>query len=711
MPERPRELAVAGAGTLAGALVALAVDPPGAAQEERLALVSLLLAGLGLALAARANAARGRAPRWWRSYALFCGAAALGLALPTLGAWASGLDPLGSQSGWASPGPRQAGILALALALGGACSLAAALRPQRPFLSGLLGVLLSGLSVPLLIGRLPGAPRVGADAPPLALLGALALALGLAAAAVAWSGGRPPAGPRRGALVVSGLGVVCALAASELVRAFERRRADLRVDRYTAWLRVEVEAHLATTLRRLEVFDQLLREHGPGELPTEIETSLRLEPGYAVLARLDGQGRTLWRVPAGGEAPPAAGLERALALARNGGPAVHLVLPRGAQERPQVWVAVLDPRGGYLVGLLDLRRVLRDVVEGQRERGFELALRLDGLRLLGPEPGLEVGSTWRRTSAMRLGGAAWELEVWPTPPLLGELRTGLPDAVLVVGLLLAGGFGLLFRLTQRERHSRQALEATTARLAEEVGERQRAEVALERSNRDLEEFAAVAAHDLRAPLRAVRGLTDWIAQDLGPQATGETREHLRLLGTRVERMEHLLEGLFDYARAGRQSEVAEVDVNALVGELRELLEPPPGKTIEAGPGLPTFMAARVPLLQVLLNLVGNALKHHDRAEGRVVISAREEERGYLFSVIDDGPGIPASQHRRVFQLFTTLQASDSAESVGMGLALVRRVVGRQGGRVELVSPVSEGRGTEVRFSWPRTPRRAESFEG
>lgn len=712
-PAPARRAALVGLALLAGALAARALDPPGLPREARLELTSLLWAGLALAFALRCELAGRATPPGWRSAGLVCGGLAVGLELPHLVEWFARLDPLGREPGLdpqAHPG-----LVVVGVVLAGVGPLLALLRPRRPFLCGLLGVTLVGLGVPPLIdgARVGSAgPTDLAPGPGPQLLGGLLLALGAAAAGLAWrNDARTPTGPRRSALLVGAAGMVCALLGSELVRAFERQRAALRVDRNAAWLKLELEGDLAACLRRLVVLDQLLRAHGPtDELPAEIETSLRLEPGYRALARLDEGGQPVWIVPAGGPLPPRVGLEPALAEALAGRPAVQLDRsPRGL-ETGTVWVVANDPRDGFLAGLLDTPRVLSDALEGQRERGFQLLLRLDDLPLLDAAPPAPGRDPWRRAWSTRLGGVTWQVEVWPDAPLQAELRTRLPDAVLGAGLLLAGAFALLFRLTQRERHSRLELEQASARLAEEVAERVQAEAALERSNRDLEEFAAVAAHDLRAPLRAVRGLADWIAEDLGEERRGETQDNLRLLGERVARMERLLDGLFEYARAGARGEVERVDVSGLVAEIRQLLEPPPGVAIVADPGLPVFTAARVPLLQVLLNLIGNALAHHDRAQGRIEVTARREERFWRFAVEDDGPGIPPQHHRRVFQLFTTLRPG-ARDGSGMGLALVRRTVGRQGGSVDLVSPVSSGRGTRVSFTWPCQPRRAESQDG
>ena len=126
---------------------------------------------------------------------------------------------------------------------------------------------------------------------------------------------------------------------------------------------------------------------------------------------------------------------------------------------------------------------------------------------------------------------------------------------------------------------------------------------------------------------------------------------------------------------------------------------PPGFTVEVAANLPELVGRRVPLEQVFRNLLANAIKHHDRAEGRLRVSASTPRPGWVeFVVTDDGPGIAPEFHERVFQLFQTLKPRDRVEGSGMGLALVRRLVDRQGGEVWIGA--AEGRGSAIHFTWP-----------
>jgi PAS domain S-box-containing protein len=250
-----------------------------------------------------------------------------------------------------------------------------------------------------------------------------------------------------------------------------------------------------------------------------------------------------------------------------------------------------------------------------------------------------------------------------------------------------------------------AVEVTDQVLARRQVEQKAEELArltqeLERSNKELDQFAYVASHDLKAPLRGIANLTQWIEEDLGERVTGDSREHMQLLKGRVNRMEALIDGILAYSRAGRVREKPEtVDVGRLIAESIELLAPPPETEIIVGPGMPTLRTERVPLQQVLLNLIGNAVKYNQRPGARVEITVRQLDGWYQFSIADNGPGIPPQYRERIWQIFQTLAARDKVEGTGIGLSVVRKIVEARGGRTWLDSEL--GRGSTFHFTWPQ----------
>jgi PAS domain S-box-containing protein len=251
-----------------------------------------------------------------------------------------------------------------------------------------------------------------------------------------------------------------------------------------------------------------------------------------------------------------------------------------------------------------------------------------------------------------------------------------------------GMFSMAIDITER-RNMELALEAKQAELL--------------RSNQDLEQFAYVASHDLKAPLRAIELLVQWIKEDLEGQDIGDVQANLSLLGQRTRRLTRLLDDLLAYSRAGRRvGECRRTDCNALVRDVIELAAPPDGCRVELVEPLPSFETYGTALEQVLRNLIGNAIKHHPGPEVNVRVGCGDGGDHYVFSVEDDGAGIPAEYADRVFQMFQTLKPRDQVEGSGMGLAIVQRIVAWQGGRIWFEAG-SGGRGTVFRFQWRKVP--------
>lgn len=232
----------------------------------------------------------------------------------------------------------------------------------------------------------------------------------------------------------------------------------------------------------------------------------------------------------------------------------------------------------------------------------------------------------------------------------------------------------------------------------DITERKKMEADLQRSNQELEQFAYVASHDLRSPLRAIENLSEWLVQDLGDDLPEESEKHLKLMRTRVKRMDRMLEDLLKYSRVGRiQAVIEEIDATAVVFEIIDDQDLNSRFKITTD-SLPAFTTYATPFKQILQNLIGNAAKHHDTGKGNIVVRAKKLDRFYEFSIADDGPGIPEQYREKVFGMFQTLRPRDEVEGSGIGLALVKKTVEHYGGNVKLdaVTP----RGTLVTFTWP-----------
>jgi signal transduction histidine kinase len=226
---------------------------------------------------------------------------------------------------------------------------------------------------------------------------------------------------------------------------------------------------------------------------------------------------------------------------------------------------------------------------------------------------------------------------------------------------------------------------------------------LQRSNKELDSLAYVASHDLKAPLRAMYRLAQWIYEDSGPNMTEQSKKDMRLLINRCERMEKLLKDLLDYARAGRiEDKLEPIPFGSLLEGIIDLMPAPPGIKISLDCSIAELTTFRAPLEKIVRNLLGNAIKHHDREEGAIHISAHAYDAYWEVKVTDDGPGIDATNHDKAFQMFTKLHTRDEVEGSGMGLAMVKATANALGGTIAVLNN-SAGRGVTfcLQVPWPR----------
>jgi PAS domain S-box-containing protein len=226
-------------------------------------------------------------------------------------------------------------------------------------------------------------------------------------------------------------------------------------------------------------------------------------------------------------------------------------------------------------------------------------------------------------------------------------------------------------------------------------------------NRELDQFAYVASHDLRAPLRGIANLSNWIEEDMGDKFTPEAHKQMELLRGRVHRMENLINGLLEFSRIGRvEAAQDEVDLNVLLKEVVDLMDPPEGVTIEVAENLPTVTTERLRIQQVFMNLIGNGIKHRGNQNVTIRVTCQPAAGGYEFTVADNGPGIPPEYHEKIFVIFQTLVARDKVEGTGVGLALVKKIVENHGGAIRVES--KPGEGAKFIFTWPKKQWKGKS---
>jgi len=251
----------------------------------------------------------------------------------------------------------------------------------------------------------------------------------------------------------------------------------------------------------------------------------------------------------------------------------------------------------------------------------------------------------------------------------------------------------LVREVAARRQTDRALAEANEQLAETVKN-------LRRTNKELQDFAYVTAHDLKAPLRGIGTLADWIATDYAGSFDEQGRQQLQLLKGRVTRLTELINGILHYAEIGRVSNPRErVDLGELVAGTVARLDPLPNIEVVVRGELPCVLGERVRLAQVFHNLIDNAIKYLDKPQGHIEIGCTDRGGAWEFAVSDNGPGIEPKYFDKIFQMFQTLAPRDQRESTGIGLTIVKKIVELFGGRVWVES--TPGAGATFFFTLPK----------
>ncbi|MGD0572105.1 MAG: ATP-binding protein [Sedimentisphaerales bacterium] len=262
-------------------------------------------------------------------------------------------------------------------------------------------------------------------------------------------------------------------------------------------------------------------------------------------------------------------------------------------------------------------------------------------------------------------------------------------------------------LELRVQERTSELTTSNKQLTSEITEREKAEhkqaelvKELEGVNQELKDFAYIASHDLKAPLRAIKTLADWISTDYADKLDQDGQEQLKLLRQRVDRMHNLIDGILQYSRVGRVREkLTDVELNKLLPEIIDMLAPPANIKITVESDLPTIKCEETRITQVFQNLLSNAVKYMDKPEGHIKVLCSEDGEYWRFGIADNGPGIEKKHWERIFKIFQTLAPRDEFESTGIGLTVVKKIVELYGGKTWLESEV--GKGTTFLFTFPK----------
>lgn len=248
-------------------------------------------------------------------------------------------------------------------------------------------------------------------------------------------------------------------------------------------------------------------------------------------------------------------------------------------------------------------------------------------------------------------------------------------------------------ISDNEKNSRKFIF-----IMSDVNERKKAEIQLneylsdlEKTNKELDKFAYIVSHDLKAPLRAIGNLTDWITQDSADSLSDESKENFQIIKGRVKRMEQLINAILEYSKVSKHKGTQELfSFNEIIHNAVDLAGTDSNCKVEISGTMPEYYGDKVKYQQVFMNLISNGIKHNNKEQKKIEISCREEGKFWEFMIKDNGPGIDKRFHEKVFVIFQTLKARDEFESTGIGLSIVKKIVEEAGGSIRIESTPGEG---------------------
>jgi signal transduction histidine kinase len=221
---------------------------------------------------------------------------------------------------------------------------------------------------------------------------------------------------------------------------------------------------------------------------------------------------------------------------------------------------------------------------------------------------------------------------------------------------------------------------------------------LEKRNKELDQFAYITSHDLKSPLRGINNLAEWIEEDMEHAMSEDSKKYFLMLKGRVHRMEALINSLLKYSRAGRISnEIEKVDLNLVVKEVLKRLAPDNKYAIYLDNNLPTVWANYQDMDDIFYELLSNAIKYNNNENPIINVTFKTENNYYQFCVADNGEGIMEEFHQKIFTIFQTLETRDKLESVGAGLAIVKKILEENGGAIWVESKPKQG--AKFYFKW------------
>lgn len=365
------------------------------------------------------------------------------------------------------------------------------------------------------------------------------------------------------------------------------------------------------------------------------------------------------------------------------------------------FVPVYDGKGRLFKGFVYAPFIVKKLMKGtlsRNDRHVAISINDTGNNIYNEYDQTDLyfdpNPLFKMQRTIKLYGRNWSFDISSDMQFREAVKSYQSMTILFSGLVIDALLLILFVLmTRSNKYALRYAEKATQSLVEKTDK-------LEKSNKELQQFAYITSHDLKAPLRGIDHLVGWIEEDAAEQLDPKNQEYLKVIRSRITRMNNLIQGILAYSKVSNyQHKREEIHTQKILNEVREEQKINKNVQIDLSQAMPMVKGSNLQFKQVVDNLISNAIKYNDKKDIEIEVDCRESDSHYEFMISDNGPGVDEVFHEKIFEIFQTLQPKDKIESTGIGLTIVKKIVNEAGGSVWLESKMNKG--TRFYFTWPK----------